>query len=188
MHMLKVPSEDPYINGQFGVGYTKGLQEGDDPRYVQAISTLKHWDAYSLEDADGFTRHDFDAQVSNFSLADTYWPAFKASVVEGGALGAMCSYNAVNGVPTCASPLLDSVLRGQWNFSGYVTSDTGAVSDIYQKHKYRSSGEGATCAALHDGGCDIDSGGVYHSHLLSGVQQGKCSMDDVKRALRRTLG
>jgi beta-D-xylosidase 4 len=45
--------------------------------------TLKHWDAYSLEDSDGATRHNFNAIVDNATLADTYWPAFKASVQEG---------------------------------------------------------------------------------------------------------
>ena len=40
-----MPSEDPYTNGRFGVAYTRGLQEGEDPRYMQAIVTLKHWDA-----------------------------------------------------------------------------------------------------------------------------------------------
>lgn len=97
--------------------------------------TLQHWDAYSLEDSDGFTRHNFNAIVSNFSLANTYWPAFRASVQQGGALGVMCSYNAVNGAPTCSHPFLSTVLRDTWGFSGYMTSDTGAVEDIYQSHK-----------------------------------------------------
>lgn len=52
--------------------------------------TLKHWDAYSLEDSDGFTRHNFNAIVSNYTLADTYFPAFKQAVTQGGAMGVMC--------------------------------------------------------------------------------------------------
>jgi hypothetical protein len=47
--------------------------------------------SYSLENSDGFTRHNFNAIVSNYSLADTYFPAFKQSVVVGGATGVMCS-------------------------------------------------------------------------------------------------
>jgi beta-glucosidase-like glycosyl hydrolase len=58
------------------------------------------------------------------------------SLTTGKALGVMCSYNAINGVPTCASPMLNSVLRGSWGFEGYVTSDTGAVDDIYSQHQY----------------------------------------------------
>ena len=78
----------------------------------------------SLENSDGFERHNFNAVVSNYGLATTYFPAFRQSVVRGGAQGVMCSYNALNGVPTCASPFLRDVLRGEWGFSGYITSDT----------------------------------------------------------------
>jgi len=126
--------------------------------------TLKHWDAYSLEDADGYTRHNFDAIISNYSLADTYFPAFKAAVQQGGAKGVMCSYNSINGIPTCAHPMLNKVLRETWNFSGYVTSDTGAIQDIYAAHAFTTTPEEAVCAALTDGGCDI--GNPPHSLLL----------------------
>jgi beta-glucosidase-like glycosyl hydrolase len=83
----EVPSEDPYVNGVFGMQYTRGLQRNDaiDAARVQAIVTMKHWDAYTLEDSDGFTRHDFDAKVDNYTLADTFLPAWRASIVDGGA-------------------------------------------------------------------------------------------------------
>jgi beta-D-xylosidase 4 len=60
-------------------------------------------DAYSLEDSDGFDRYDFNAIVSNYALMDSFFPAFKRAVTEGGAKGVMCSYNSLNGVPTCAN-------------------------------------------------------------------------------------
>ncbi len=60
-------------------------------------------DAYSLEDSDGFTRHNFNAVVSNYALMDSFFPAFERAVVQGGAKGVMCSYNSLNGVPTCAN-------------------------------------------------------------------------------------
>ena len=94
---MEVASEDPKLNGDYGVAYTTGLQASSaDPRYLQAIVTLKHWDAYSLEDSDGFTRHNFNAIVGPGDLADSYMPAFKASVEQGNAKGVMCSYNALN--------------------------------------------------------------------------------------------
>jgi len=188
----EVPSEDPLINGRFGSGYTQGLQGGSevasDEKYVKAVVTLKHWDAYGLEDSDGFTRHNVDAKVSNYTLQDTFWPAWKQSVQEGKALGVMCSYNALNGVPTCADPLLKHVLRDVWGFEGYMSSDTGALSDIYKEHKYVSTGEEAVCAALSDGGTDISSDSLYHDYLLKAMQQGTCSRDALNEALRHTLG
>jgi beta-glucosidase-like glycosyl hydrolase len=126
--------------------------------------------------------------VSNFSLASTYLPAFRAAVTRGGATGIMCSYNAINGVPTCASAMLNHTLRASWGFDGYITSDTGAVEDIYRHHAYLPDGPRAACAALSVGGTDIDSGKVYSESLLEGVRLGYCSMDDVRRSLRRTLG
>ena len=82
-----MPSEDPYVNGVFGTEYTRGLQRNDavDAARVQAIVTMKHWDAYTLEDADGFTRHNFSAAIDNYTLADTFLPAWRASIVDGGA-------------------------------------------------------------------------------------------------------
>jgi hypothetical protein len=108
---LETPSEDPAVCGSFGVEVTKGLQESkSDPRFVQAVVTLKHFDANSLEGNWGpggtITRHTCDAKISQYDLHDTYLPAFRQSVVEGKALGVMCSYNAINGVPSCANPWL----------------------------------------------------------------------------------
>ena len=84
-------SEDPLVNGDFGTQYTLGLQTGEDSRFLKAIVTLKHWDAYSLEDSDGFARYNFNAIVSPFALADTYWPAFEKAVKVGGAQGVLYS-------------------------------------------------------------------------------------------------
>eukprot|EP00931_Biecheleriopsis_adriatica_P070744 TRINITY_DN44536_c0_g1_i1.p1 TRINITY_DN44536_c0_g1~~TRINITY_DN44536_c0_g1_i1.p1 ORF type:complete len:877 (-),score=200.93 TRINITY_DN44536_c0_g1_i1:62-2692(-) len=197
---LETPGEDPYLNGQYGVWHTKGLQYGEDKRYLQAVVTLKHWDAYSLEDGGGKgapTRHTFDAVISKADLAGTYFPAFKAAVREGGARGVMCSYNEVNGVPSCANKfLLQDVLRTAWNFSGYVSSDSGAVEDIYAKHHYKNMSADRGVAEAVKAGCDIDSsldsghastGSPYTWHLLSALKQGLLEEADIDAALKRSL-
>ena len=100
----------------------------------------------------------------------------------------MCSYNAVNGVPTCANKMLNTILRERWNFSGYITGDTGAVSDIFMEHKYVGDSVNATCVAMDHGGCDVCSGHVYHDSLIKAVTTQACmSNETVLRALRRTL-
>lgn len=63
------------------------------------------------------------------------------------------------------------VMHPCWAIS-HVAADTGAVSDIFSEHKYTKSKEASVCAAIKDGGCDIDSGRVYHDHLLSAVSEG----------------
>lgn len=153
-----------------------GIQTGEDSNFVKVAVTLKHWDAYSLEDADGFQRYNFNAIVSDFDLADSYWPAWEIAIVEGGALGIMCSYNAINGVPSCANQRQSNVLRNVWNFSGYITSDTPAIDDIYLKfpdgHGFVDTVAEAACLAVRNGTTDVCSGGAYHNGLLDSVAQG----------------
>lgn len=135
----EVPGEDPYLNGQYAINFIKGLQEGDDYRYLKLVATIKHFDAYSLENWKGMDRFHFNAVVSDegmqlfvailpqeyaIDLVQTYLPAFRAGVVDGGCKSLMCSYNEVNGVPSCANNfLLQEILRNQWGFDGYVVSD-----------------------------------------------------------------
>ena len=52
----ETPSEEPLLNGRFGRAMVDGMQGGEDSKYIKTVVTLKHWDAYSLEDSDGFTR------------------------------------------------------------------------------------------------------------------------------------
>jgi beta-D-xylosidase 4 len=93
----------------------------------------------------------------------------------------MCSYNAVNGQPTCASQFLTDIIRGKWNFSGYITSDTGALEDVYREHKYVATEQEAACVSLINGTTDVDSGAVYHDSLLG------CPKEAINAALRRTF-
>lgn len=61
-------------------------------------------------------------QVTAQDLADTYQPPFQSCVQEGHASGMMCSYNRVNGVPTCADyNFLSKTARASWGFYGYAT-------------------------------------------------------------------
>eukprot|EP01113_Clastostelium_recurvatum_P014919 TRINITY_DN1818_c0_g2_i1.p1 TRINITY_DN1818_c0_g2~~TRINITY_DN1818_c0_g2_i1.p1 ORF type:complete len:760 (+),score=162.36 TRINITY_DN1818_c0_g2_i1:146-2425(+) len=184
----EVPGEDPYLSGQFAYAYTTGLQQGEDKRFLQAVVTLKHWAAYSLEDIPGtnINRYNFNAIVNSYDWANTYTPAFKAAVVEGKAKGVMCSYNALNNIPTCASTFLNNTLRGDWGFDGYVTSDSGAVGCIQNNHHYVSTNPEA-CAAAIKGGTDIDSGGDYDTSLLLAVSQNLIKISDVDLSLYRVL-
>jgi hypothetical protein len=187
----EVSSEDALVNGRYGTAYTIGVQTGEDPNYLKTSVTIKHDFAYSLEDSDGHTRHNFNAIVSNATMADTYFVAFKMAVTNpvSPARGLMCSYNAVNGIPSCASAgFQETVVRGLWGFNGYISSDTGAIEDMYQPdghHFVKTSGE-AACAALR-GSTDVCSGAPFVESLMAAVAAGTCSAADVSRALTRTL-
>ena len=180
--------EDPFLTGRLAVGYVTGLQ-GTDPRYYQAISTPKHFAVHSGPET---TRHFADVDVSKHDLEDTYLPAFRAAVVEGHAGSVMCSYNAVNGEPACASQfLLQHTLRGAWKFGGYVVSDCGAVHDIFEGHHYRSSQPEASAISLQRG-MDNEcitfgevTGDADYKPYIDAVQQGYLSDSAMDTALVR---
>jgi hypothetical protein len=70
---------------------------------------------------------------------------------------------------------------------GYVTSDSDAIADIYLEHKYVKTPEEACCVGIVDGGCDIDSGAVYHDAMLSAINQGLCARSAMNNALFNSL-
>ena len=107
-------TEDPYLNGQIAVAYTKGLQS------QKVMANLKHYVANNQE----LGRGGLDVIVSERALREIYLPGFKAAIQEGGAWSVMGAYNKVNGLYCCANPwLLNEVLRNEWGFKGFVLSD-----------------------------------------------------------------
>ncbi|KAH7470658.1 hypothetical protein PRIC1_001443 [Phytophthora ramorum] len=184
---METPSEDPLVNSKYGVAYTRGLQEGKDKRFLQAVVTLKHYAVYSYEHYDGIDRMAFNAVVSRYDFADTYLPAFRAAVVDGKAKGVMCSYNSVNGMPMCANEQLNTkLLREALGFDGYITSDSGAIEGIYrQRHYTKSLCEAGRLAILS--GTDVNSGSVYKKCLAELVTSGQLPVKTVDDAMRRTL-
>ena len=99
---------------------------------------------------------------------NSYMAPWKKAIVEGGALGVMCSYNMVNGRPTCANPVLNKTLREDWGFQGYVTSDSDSCACIFSPHNFEPTIELAARDCLA-GGTDIDSGMTYQAHLADAL-------------------
>jgi len=176
--------EDPYLTGEIGVEFVKGIQ-GDDPCYMLAMACAKHFAVHSGPEPD---RHRFDAVVSERDMYETYLPQFERVVREGKVAGVMSAYNAINGVPATGSAfLLDDLLRKQWGFDGYVVSDCDAVRDIYgeQQHHYVKTAEEAAALAVK-AGCNLCCGGDYNA-LVRAVQLGLITEPEIDHALYRTL-
>lgn len=172
--------EDPFLTSRLGVAFVTGLQ-GNNPKYLEVVATPKHFDAYSGPEP---LRHGFSAQVSPQDFAGTYLPAFRAALVDGHADSTMCAYNAVNGVPSCASPfLLQKTLRDEWGFHGYVTSDCGAVDDIFRGHHYAPDVEHASALAVK-AGTDTTCGTEYVT-LVKAVHDGLIKESEIDRAVKR---
>lgn len=148
--------EDPYLTARMGVALVTGLQ-GNDPHYLKVAACAKHFAVHSGPER---LRHQFDAEVSQHDLWDTYLPAFHA-LVDAKVEAVMCAYNRTNGEACCSNTwLLDDVLRGQWGFKGHVVSDCDAVADIYDGHKLVSSKTGAAALALQRG-VNLNCGDTY---------------------------
>lgn len=182
----EVFSEDVLLTSDFGIAYTKGIQEGPDSRYLKAAVTLKHFAAYSLENSSGTDRLHFNAQLSPFDLGDSYLPIFDRVIHESHARGVMCALNAVNGAPSCGSRQLGAILRDAWKFDGYVTSDTDAIREIMTTHKYVDTIEKAVASAVQ-ASVDINSGSAFQEGLSGALEQGLVTEQQVEKALRRTF-
>ena len=103
----------------------------------------------------------FNAAPTKQDLYETYFPAFEALVKEGKVEGVMAAYNAVYGIPSCASPfLLQETLRDKWKFDGYITSDCGAVSGVAEKQKYVKTAVEAAAVSLK-AGTNLSCGSTY---------------------------
>ena len=174
--------EDPYLAGRLAIAFVRGLQ-GNDPAHPTVIATPKHFAVHSGPEP---LRHGFNTRPTAHDLEDTYLPAFRAAVVEGGARSVMCAYNALDGTPACANEtLLQGRLREDWAFNGFVVSDCDAIDDMTVFHHYRPDIAQSSAAALK-AGTDLDCGPTYGS-LSDALERGLVSSRDIDRALRRLL-
>ena len=172
--------EDPYLTAKMGSAIVRGL-EGDDPHYLKAVACAKH---YAVHSGPEYNRHSYDARPSLFDLWDTYLPAFRELVTKAKVHGVMCAYNRLEGQPCCGNdPLLVDILRNQWRFDGYVTSDCWAVSDFVQYHKTHANNTVAASDAML-AGTDLECGNLYQL-LAEGVQKGLHSERDINVSVTR---
>jgi beta-glucosidase len=172
--------EDPFLTAQFAIAYVTGLQ-GNDPRYLRAIATPKH---FAVHSGPKLLRHAFDAFISPHDLESTYLPAFRAAIIQGKADSVMCSYNAVNGIPACANAfLLQSTLRDAWHFDGYVVSDCGAISDLWDNHHFAADSIHGSALAVK-AGTDLSCGEQYDS-LVESVKSHLVAERIIDQAVKR---
>lgn len=174
--------EDPFLTGKIAVEYIKGMQ-GDDPKHYKTIATVKHFAANNYERG----RHSTSSEVDDRSLREYYLPAFEASVKEGNVRSVMSAYNALNGIPCGAShELLIDILRDEWGFDGFVTSDCGAVDDVFSRHKYVATAAEASAISMINGE-DLNCGDTFQLYCKSAIEKGLMTEADIDRALTRVF-
>ncbi len=169
--------EDPFLTAGLGVAFVKGLQ-GNDPKYLKVAACAKHFAVHSGPEK---LRHEFNAQVSQKDLWETYLPAFHA-LVNAKVEAVMCAYNRTNGEACCGNTyLLQDVLRRDWQFKGHIVSDCGALDDFYEGHKIVSNSVQASALALQRG-VNLNCGDTYLS-LPDAVKQGLVTEKQVDSSL-----
>jgi beta-glucosidase-like glycosyl hydrolase len=141
---IEVGSECPYVSGRLGAALIQGIQgsalgtpvdvgaaadTSNASNHVKLLASIKHFSVYSMEGSGGASRQGFDPNVTLRDMAESYLPAFRAAIRDGGALGMMCSYTSVNGTAFCESgQWLRRWAREKHGFAGNVVTDCGALN------------------------------------------------------------
>ena len=174
--------EDPWLTATLGKAFVQGLQ-GDDPVYLKSAACAKHFAVHSGPESE---RHSFNAEVSRKDLYETYLPAFEALVREAGVAGVMGAYNRTNGEPCCGSKtLLKEILRADWGFTGYVTSDCWALRDFHEFHMVTKNAVESAALAVNNT-CDLNCGSLF-GNLLLAVNQGLVKEETIDEAVTRLM-
>ncbi|KAJ8754938.1 hypothetical protein K2173_015450 [Erythroxylum novogranatense] len=181
----ETPGEDPLLSSKYGVGYVQGLQQRDDGDRdrLKVAACCKHYTAYDVDNWKGTDRYHFNAVVTQQDMDDTFQPPFKSCVIDGNVASVMCSYNQVNGKPTCADPdLLAGVIRGQWKLNGYIVSDCDSVDVFYKTQHYTKTPEEAAAKAIL-AGLDLNCGSFLGQHTEAAVKAGLLNESAIDNAV-----
>lgn len=187
---IETPGEDPYLTGEYAENFVKGFQEmPEDPGHVLASACCKHYVANEMEsttqpDGEHYDRNHVDSKVTMQDLVDSYMRPFQSCVEKGRVTSLMCSYNAVNGVPSCANDwLLEEVARKNWGFDGYITSDCDADADVFNSHHYAAT-PAETVRDVLRAGTDIDCTSFVPQNAKSALDKGLITEADIDARLK----
>lgn len=186
----ETPGEDPYLAAVIGTAMVKGLQGESLNTDHTIIATPKHFAGYAKVLGG---RNGSSESVSERELREIYLPPFEAVVKEGGAKSIMAAYSELNGVPSVASKwLFTEILRREWGFKGFVTTDWEDIEDLYRVFGVAATFGDAIEQALQ-AGADLHmlthsgSPGDFQSELVDLVRSRRLPEEVVDKAVRRVL-
>jgi beta-xylosidase len=187
--------EDPYLVARMGVAVIEGLQ-GDPPSGPRAnglfpigphhiLATAKHFVHGMMEGG----RNTAPSNISERELRESFLVPFRVAVEEAKVGSIMASYNEIDGIPNHINHwLLGTVLRQEWGFPGYITSDGHALQMLYETHHVAAGPADAAREALAAGvDFDLSDGSVYQT-LIAQVKAGQVPESEVDAAAGRILG
>jgi beta-glucosidase len=159
--------EDPYLAGQLGAADITGVQNQG------VMAQVKHWAVYNQE-TNRNTPAD-NAIIDQRTLNEIYLPQFETAVTQGKASSVMCSYSTIDGTPACQDGYTQNqVLKNQWRFPGFITSDWGATH--------------STVAAANNGlDMQMPDASYFGAPLQAAVQAGQVPMSRLDDMVTRIL-
>ncbi len=175
--------EDAYLGAAMARAYIRGYQGDTLAKPDSVAASVKHFAAYGAAEAG---REYNTTDMSDSRLRQVYLPPYKAAV-KAGAATVMSAFNSLNGVPSSANPyLLDTILRKQWGFNGFVVSDYTAIMELMH-HGIALDAATATEKGFN-AGVDVDMmSHLYDKELPELIRSGRVSMAAVNESVRRVL-
>ena len=181
--------EDPHLGARIGVAAIRGLQGvslANEARPIDkqhVLATAKHFTAHGQPEGG---RNSAPANISEREIRENFLAAFQAAVMEAGVGSVMASYNEINGIPVHINKwLLQDVLRQEWGFQGFITSDGNGITQLQALHHVAASKSEAARKALETG-MDFELDTCF-STLLTQVQDGSIPEVQVDVAVSRIL-
>ncbi len=181
--IMEGSGEDPYLTSRIAVAKINGYQGEDlaDPKTIAA--TAKHFAGYGLAEAG----RDYNAvNIGKHELHNVVLPPFKAAA-DAGVATFMNSFNTIDGIPATGSERLQrKILKGDWDWQGFVVSDWGSISEMIPHGFARDKVHAAEIAVT--AGSDMDmEGGAYEAGLEKLVAEGKIDESLIDEAVKRIL-
>jgi len=178
--------EDPYLVSRMAVAAVTGLQ-GDEffiSRH-HVMATMKHFAVHGQPEGGTNTA---PGNYSERTIRETFLVPFQAAVQEAHVGSVMASYNEIDGIPSHINHwLLGKVLRHEWGFNGFVTSDGNGLQMLMDTHHVAANKADAARLAIAAGvDYDLSDGSVYRT-LLFQVKQGIVPESDLDRAVAKVL-
>ncbi|MCB0668910.1 MAG: glycoside hydrolase family 3 C-terminal domain-containing protein [Saprospiraceae bacterium] len=175
--------EDVYLGTLIAGARVRGFQGEDLAAPNTLLACAKHYAAYGA--AQGGRDYN-TVDISRHTLWETYLPPFKACV-DADVATFMTSFNDLDGVPASANTyLLKDILKGKWNFQGFVVSDYTSINEMVA-HGYAPDNKAAAMYAFN-AGLDMDmQGAVYYNHLEELTAQGNVSEKAIDASVKRIL-
>ncbi|CAD0003911.1 glycoside hydrolase family 3 N-terminal domain-containing protein [Flavobacterium chungangense] len=180
--------EDAFLNSEIGLAFIKGLQ-GDDLKSDRSIiAEPKHFAVHGIPQAGG---NSSPILVGERSAREDHLPSFQKAFMKGGALGTMCAYSELDGIPCAANHwLLTDVLRKEWGFKGLVVSDLGAIKYIQTTHKVSDSPKESIREAV-SAGVDMQfydfTNEFWQNTIIELVNEKKLTQENIDRAAGAVL-